>query len=1192
MATTPNSSEVLLDLAQTTKLLESERKARQKAEAELSSLQQLVKKKLNTDDSAHRHAAMTGLGKIISPEAIGLLNRASCGVALHDTQTGVFVECNEAGIELFGATTESQVIGKHPGQLSPPRQPDGLTSIESAAKRLANASKYGSEQFEWVLRRIDGGDFPVQVSLTGVEVDGTAMVLAVWIDTSERDQARRALYESEGRYRRLVEGVQRDFLIYSSTPEGILTYISPSAEDVLGYPPEAFIGKNWRDFVDNDASLATTEEYEAKAIKGLQPAPNVVEARHANGEVKFIEVSARPVLDEAGEVVGVEGIGKDVTESKQAEATLIAAKEELDRRVRDRTAELLHRLEFEELLVGLSTGFINLPVSEIDDGLSLALKRIGQFTSVDRCFIYSFDNQRHEASLTHEWTARGVPSVKQQMQRVPMARFSWEIEQLVKNRHLHFPDATNLPMQAKGLRELYPRLNVKSAVNVALMRGAELIGLLGFVSIHETKMWGEEDIELAQVLAEVLVNTLDRHRAERALRESEERYRVIIEDQTELIVRWQPDGTLTFANGAVSRFHGVPVEQLIGSNIFEGIHDEDRQQVRDKVRALSPEHSFAVDEHRTHRLDGSIAWMQWIDRAIFSDEGELVEYQSTGRDVTPLRRAHELLEERLEFERMILSLSMRFINMPIDAIERELTEALSRVCQFTKVDRSYMYLADKNFKTAHMRYCWSAPGAPPIAPEARQVVIGDHPWAVEILSRGEPIHVPSLDDMPAESAKFRGELEAMGVKSYINVPLRANEKLIGYLGFSKFHEEREWSEEDIALLRVVGEVFVNAIKRQDAEVALLKSEERLRLTIEGVEEGMFDWNIQSGEVYVSDYLLQSMGLADDSNQQRFEWWSERLHPDDRQEALTILQDHLVGSTPIFDARYRVRVSSGEFRWARSRARVIERSEDGRPLRMVGVQRDVTPQIEAKEQQQQLELKLAHLARVATMGETVAGIAHEVNQPLHAASAFSAAARGAMRSATPDGVTRAIELSEKASAQISRAGDIIRQLREFTRPRPAEFSEVDLNNLVYEAADFVLKFRKTHPVQVIYRLDENLPILNLDRVQVQQVVVNLVQNAYDALNQSPVDEPRIMITTHRDKDEALVTVADNANTIPPENPEEFFEAFFTTKSSGMGIGLSLCRTIAEAHGGRIVAALGEERGMSFTVRLPVSRSASQ
>jgi len=1192
MATTPPRSDVLLDLAETTRLLEAERKARQALQAELRELQQVVNSQLNADDSAHRMAAMTSLAKIIAPEALGLLNRASCGVALHDSASGQFVECNEAGLKLFGAESESQVIGKHPGELSPPHQPDGLTSLESASNRMAKASRYGSAQFEWMLRRIGGDDFLVQVSLTGVDVDGVPMVLAVWMDISERDRSRRALHESEARYRRLVEGVQREYVIYGNDLQGNLTYLSPSAKVVLGYEPAELVGQNWRKFVGSQESLRSTEQFEQEALRGQDPPASLVEIVHANGDVRLLEVLSRPVYDDTGKVTGLEGICKDVTESKKAEAELIAAKDELDRRVRDRTAELLHRLEFEELLVALSTGFINLPVSEIDAGLVQALKRIGQFTGVDRCFIYSFDNERHEASLTHEWTAPGVPSVKQQMQRVPMDKFAWEIERLRSDRKLHVPDAAQLPHKAAGLRPLYQRLNIKSAVNVPLFRGEELIGLLGFVSIHQAKAWDDEDIELAQVLAEVLVNTLDRHRAEQALRESEERYRVIIEDQTELIVRWRPDGSLTFANGAVSRFQGVPLEQLIGSNIFADIHDDDRQQVRDKVQALTPENSYAVDEHRTRRLDGSIAWMQWIDRAIFSPTGDILEYQSIGRDVTALREAQEQLEERLEFERMVLSLSMRFINMPVDAIELELTEALSRVCQFTIVDRSYMYLADEEFKTAHMRYCWSAPGAPPVQPEAKQVVIGDHPWAVEMMSRGEPIHVPRLEAMPEESAPFRDELQAMGVKSYINVPLRTGKKLIGYLGFSNYCEERQWSDEDIALLRVVGEVFVNAIMRQQTEAALLQSEERLRLTIEGIEEGMFDWNIETGEVYVSDYLKRSMGRADDSNQQGFEWWSERLHPDDRQEALTQLQAHLTGATPIYDARYRVQLASGEYRWARSRGRVIERSEDGRPLRLVGTQRDVTPQIEAKHQQQQLENQLAHLARVATMGETVAGIAHEVNQPLHAASAFSAAARGAMRSGKPEGIERALELSEKASAQISRAGDIIRQLREFTRPRPSEFVDVDLNSLVYEAADFVLRFRKTKSVQVIYSLDRKLPVLNIDRVQLQQVVVNLVQNAYDALDESSAAEPRITISTQRAEGQILVTIADNATKQPPENLEELFQAFFTTKPSGMGIGLSLCRTIVEAHGGRISAAAGEQQGMEFTVALPISRSNSQ
>lgn len=878
-------------------------------------------------------------------------------------------------------------------------------------------------------------------------------------------------------------------------------------------------------------------------------------------------------------------MGKDLSQDcRSSEASLASGGQEAKK-----SEELQNRLKFEKLLIALSTGFTNLPPDGLDEGIHTALQCIGEFTGVDRCFTYAYDATQGEMSLTHEWVREGIPSVKDRMQRVPTSHFQHEMEVLLAEGAFYVEDVAAMTPENGALQALYQSLDVESGVNVAMLRGGELIGLMGFVSVRRAKIWSEEDISLAKVLAEVLVSTLDRHRVERSLRVSEARYRGIVEDQVDLIVRWRPDGIRTFVNDAVCRLMGQSIEELVGRSIFDGIHPQDQAKVRRKIAALTPSKAFAMDEHRILRPDGSAVWMEWIDRGLFDKEGCAIEYQSIGRDISELRATQEKLEQRLEFERMILSISMRFINLPIESIDEAMVEALQSVCHYTGAERGFLFMANEDYSSAQMRYSWSAPTAPPITPEARQTSFSDNPWVMERMTRGEPIHIPRLPEMPPAASGFREELEASGVKSFINVPVRVGERLIGYLGFSNYDRERSWSDEAIALLRVVGEVFVNAMMRKETDDALRESEERLRITLERLEEGVFDWNIETGHAVISDHLKRAIGVDPRQNGWYFDEWESTLHPEDRAGVLENLNAHLAGDAPLYDAEYRSRTFTGEYRWMRSRGRVVNFSPEGKPLRMVGIQRDVTDRVEEREKLREMEAQLTHLGRLSAMGETVAGIAHEVNQPLHAAATFCAAGKRVLQSRRPDALRKGVELYQKVADQVNRAGDIIRRVREFTRPQPAKFAQVDLNAIVYEAVSLHAQVNPRSAVRVAFNIDPTAPQVTGDAVQLQQVVVNLLQNAYDALEGASHPHPTITVTTRFEDRVVKVCVADNAAASPLENPDKMFEAFYTTKPHGMGIGLSLCRTILQTHRGTIQAEKNSQGGMTFVVELPVDWS---
>ncbi|MDA8745892.1 PAS domain-containing protein [Rubripirellula amarantea] len=858
------------------------------------------------------------------------------------------------------------------------------------------------------------------------------------------------------------------------------------------------------------------------------------------------------------------------------------------------TALLRHsqyRSAFEQLLTSLSTRFINLPIDSIDEGIDEALGKVGNYTGVDRCFVYQYaDETRVLAKLTHEWCAAGVPSIKSQSQDIRVTPLAWAVDQLSQGKVVHITDVADLPADAEPLRQLFKRLGVRSAFYLPLLFKHGVTGMLGFSCISHKKVWSDDSIALLRVVGEVVVNAMDRKQDFTDLKASQERYKSVVEDQTDFIVRWRPDGSQTFINGAICRWVGKPEQEILKRNVYSFIHPDDLGKVQQKLAMLTPDSPAAFDEHRVLRPDGTVAWHEWSDRALFDEDGKIVELQSVGRDITAQRQAREELEYRQRLESLILNLTLRFINLPHDRLGKEISEALRQVGEFIGGDRTSIYIVDQETKDVTLSFEWLAPGAPPTPAGMRNISTAKHDWAMPLLRAGEPLAVSKLEDIPPSSADLRALLESTDIQSFISVPILLDQELFAFMSISSAQKGKMWSQETASILRLLGEVFVNALVRKTTEEALAASEERLSLTIDAVADGFYDWDIPNGWVYVSDNWLVSRQHQPGNNRWIIDRFRGSIHPDDRPEVEDRMGEHLAGRTGVFECEYRVQMADGTWRWSLDRGRVISRDDDGTPLRMVGVDRDITDEVQSRQRLEEADARLAHLARVATMGEVVAGIAHEVNQPLHAAATFANAATAALENKEPGYTERVATMIRRISSQMNRAADIIRRLRNFTRPSPVRMSRFDLNALVHESAEMVNFEAKRKHIRVKYNLDESLPRVVGDRVQIQQVIVNLLRNAFDSfdtLEINPIFPPHVTLETGRRDNRALLLVSDNgAGLAEGVEMETLFDAFITSKVEGMGMGLALCRSIVTSHHGKIWGESNGTGGMTFSVLLPV------
>lgn len=252
----------------------------------------------------------------------------------------------------------------------------------------------------------------------------------------------------------------------------------------------------------------------------------------------------------------------------------------------------------------------------------------------------------------------------------------------------------------------------------------------------------------------------------------------------------------------------------------------------------------------------------------------------------------------------------------------------------------------------------------------------------------------------------------------------------------------------------------------------------------------------------------------------------------------------------------------------------------------GIVRDVTARKQQELQEKEHLEKLAHVTRLGLMGEMASGIAHEVNQPLSAVVNYTQVCLNYLKNDKTD-LEKVNEILKKANQQALKAGQIIHSMREFVKPRKIHRSTADVNELIYDAISIFDAEFKQHLIAMRFELTKNLPNVFIDKVQIEQVILNLIRNSIDALKDLPQFTQRQLSieTSLNDLDFIVVRVKDNGSGLTPEQKEKILTPFFTTKSSGMGMGLSISRSLVEAHHGTLHFNSKEDKGTTFYFTLP-------
>jgi signal transduction histidine kinase/integral membrane sensor domain MASE1 len=369
-------------------------------------------------------------------------------------------------------------------------------------------------------------------------------------------------------------------------------------------------------------------------------------------------------------------------------------------------------------------------------------------------------------------------------------------------------------------------------------------------------------------------------------------------------------------------------------------------------------------------------------------------------------------------------------------------------------------------------------------------------------------------------------------------------------------------------------------QRHAVERSLLESQERMGRAVKAAKLWLWEWDIASDQIWLTDPRPDRIDLGR-SAPVRLDVLMQSIHPDDRDGLREGLARAMTGKGP-YEDRYRYTLRDGRLRWVLAVGRV-ELDAAGNAVRMRGVSRDITDSVRIEHQLQQQRDELVQISRVALLGELSGSLAHELNQPL---TAILANAQAAQRFLSQDNLEEVREILGDIVADDRRAGEIIQRLRQLFRRGALQWQPIEINELVRDVAKLAHGELTSADVDLHTELADDLPMINGDRVPLQQLLLNLITNGCHAMSDVARPGRRLTVRTGFRADEGVrVTVSDVGHGIAEDHLPHVFDPFFTTRPAGMGLGLTVCRTIVSAHQGKLWAENNGDRGASFHVVLP-------
>jgi PAS domain S-box-containing protein len=685
-------------------------------------------------------------------------------------------------------------------------------------------------------------------------------------------------------------------------------------------------------------------------------------------------------------------------------------------------------------------------------------------------------------------------------------------------------------------------------------------------------------LEFAGAAMDVTEQHQARVALERAVDEittSQRRLRCVIDAIPVMVWSAMPDGSLEFVNERWVEYHGVSLAGLGPLGGGEAlIHPEDRARTRDRWREVIAAGIPAESENRGLRADGEYRW--FLNRVVpLRDErGEIFRWLGTITDIEDRKRAEMLLagEKRL-LEMIARGESGAAVLDGICRFHEELaSDSLSSILLLDPKANCLRHGAAPNLPAEYIR---AIDGA----------VIGPSAGSCGTAAyRAEPVIVSDIATDPLW-ADYKDLALAHGLRACWSTPILSTAGRVLGTFATYYREPRIPTPRERSVIEQITNLASIALEREQAEAKLRQSERHLAEASRLSHTGSVYTNALTGEHVWSDETYRIFEYDPSQAPASREMMYRRVHPDDTAHVRAAVGRLYAGEGVSVAFNFRLVMPDGRIKYIQGRGYLQHDAAGNREV--VGAVVDVTAARHAEDALRrsedalrQAQAELAHVTRVMTVAEIASSIGHEVNQPL-AAIVMSGTAARRWLDADPPRVAEAREAVQGIISDGNRASQVIDHIRTMLRKGEPEMKTLNVNDMIHETLMLTRSELARHRVAFLTELSEELPLVVGDRVQLQQVLVNLMLNGADAMS-AIADRPRLLTLRSRTNGSGgiVMDVADTGIGLAAASRDRMFDAFFSTKPHGLGMGLSISRSIIEAHGGQLWATANDGPGATM------------
>jgi PAS domain S-box-containing protein len=652
-----------------------------------------------------------------------------------------------------------------------------------------------------------------------------------------------------------------------------------------------------------------------------------------------------------------------------------------------------------------------------------------------------------------------------------------------------------------------------------------------------------------------------RRRAEEALRENQQRWRSLTEALPQLVWGARPDGWCDYFSTQWTTYTGVGESDLLGWRWMAALHPDDREPTRQFwTESVAGRQPYDV-EYRVRRSDGTYSWFKTRGTPIRDSDGTIVKWFGTCTDITDRKRAEQTLKDQ--------ELELRQARDLLEIKVMERTKELRR-------NEAYLAEAQKLSKTGSFGWDVSA-GEIYWTEEAFRIFEYGRetkPGVELILERTHPEDRARVQQAIARVSQNTKEFDLEHRLLMPDGSLK-HVHVVGHLLEAGQPGKTE----------LVGAI-TDITERKHAEAALRQTEAYLEEGQRLSHTGSWAWNVARREnIHWSQEQFRLFGLDSKSDPLSFEAAFQRIHPEDQPTFNNVLERAIRESSD-FEVDFRIVLPDGSTKYIRSVGHPVF-SPSGEVVEFVGTGIDMTERRQAEKERErlrQVQADLAHISRATTMGELTASLAHEINQPIAAAATDAKTCLRWLAREQPD-IGEARESAVRMVNAVTRAADIISRLRQLFKKGAPQTDFVDVSEVIHEMVVMLRSEASRHSVSILTELSKDLPRVVADRVQLQQVLMNLMLNGIEAMQDAKAERQLTIRSLIAERGQLLISVTDTGPGVSPEQADRIFNAFFTTKPQGTGMGLSISRSIVESHGGRLWATSNLGRGVTFSFTFP-------